>query len=337
MTRDQLIAYIQATGEQARELRAEADLCRAAVMGDAVHLRGIIEFSNHCRRHCAYCGLRAENVAVRRYRMTPDEIVAASRHAEAMGMRTVVLQSGEDDWWTAQRLAAVITRIRHETALAVTLSVGERPEEDYRLWRAAGADRFLLKHETSDPELYARLHPDSTLAQRVGCLELLGELGYQIGTGCIVGLPGQTVQSLADDLLLARSLNVHMAGIGILIPHAGTPLSDLPSGSAQTNLNMMALARLLIPDLLLASTTALETGMPGGRLAGLQSGGNVIMPNATPRQYAADYDIYPGKAAPKDMIEQDVARARDVIALAGRYVATDPGHSPRCVVADRPA
>jgi biotin synthase len=252
-------------------------------------------------------------------------------------MRTVVLQSGEDDWWTAGRLADVIARIRTETPLAVTLSVGERPEEDYRLWREAGADRFLLKHETADPELYATLHPDGTLAQRVRCLEVLAELGYQIGTGCIVGLPGQTVESLADDLLLARSLNVHMAGIGILIPHADTPLAQLPPGSAQTNLNMMALARLLIPDLLLASTTALETGMPGGRLAGLQAGGNVIMPNATPRKYAADYDIYPGKAAPKDMIERDVARARDVIALAGRYVATDPGHSPRCPVADRPA
>lgn len=329
MTRQELVDAIQATGPAAEELRAEGDRVRRETVGDPVHLRGIIEFSNYCCRHCAYCGLRAESDGIRRYRIPPDEVVEAAVHAEALGLRTVVLQSGEDEWWTAERLADMVSHVKARTKLAVTLSVGERPRDEYRLLREAGVDRYLLKHETSDPELYARLHPGASLQERIGCLETLAELGFQIGTGCIVGLPGQTAESLADDLLLARRLNVHMAGIGILIPHPATPLSDLSIGSAQTNLNMMALARILIPDVMLASTTALETGMPGGRLAGLQSGCNVIMPNVTPRQHAADYEIYPGKAAPRHSVEEDVAGAKATVAAAGRTIADGPGHSPR--------
>lgn len=325
----ELARLVGATGAAAAALRAEADRMRQAAVGDAVHLRGIIEFSSHCRGCCHYCGLRAQNTGLARYRMSASEMVEAAVLGEKLGVRTVVLQSGEDLWWTAERLAQVIADIKTRTRLAVTLSVGERQEWEYRLWREAGADRYLLKHETADPDLYARLHPGASLADRVRCLETLGELGYQIGSGCIVGLPGQTPEILAADLRLLQRLQVHMAGIGPLIPHPQTPLADVPAGSVETTLNMMALLRILVPDVMLASTTALETLMPGGRLAGLEAGGNVIMPNITPRQYASFYDIYPGKRAPQLSVQEEVARARAVVEAAGRFVAEDPGHSPR--------
>lgn len=329
MTRAELAQLVMAEGERAEALRAEADALRARTVGDEVHLRGIIEFSSHCACHCEYCGLRADNAALPRYRMTADEILAAAEDAARLSLGTVVLQSGEDARFTAQRLAEIIAQIRSRTPLAVTLSVGEREPWEYRLWREAGAHRYLLKHETADPDLYRRLHPGASLERRLACLETLSDLGYQVGSGCIVGLPGQTPESLADDLLLLRRLNVHMLGIGLLIPHPQTPLCAMPLGSAETNLNMIALARLLIPDVMAAATTALETAMPGGRLAALRAGANVIMPNLTPRRYASFYDIYPGKKAPRLSIPEEVARARAVIEQAGRVAGTGPGHSPR--------
>jgi len=329
MTADELAKLVVAEGEAAEALHAEADRLRCDTVGDAVHLRALIEFSNHCRCHCAYCGLRAGNLQLPRYRLTPDELVGAALLAADLGFGTVVLQSGEDPWWTAERLAEVIARIKGSTDLAVTLSVGEREKWEYRLWREAGADRFLLKHETADPELYARLHPGASQENRLRCLEALRELGYQIGTGFIIGLPGQTPQTLAQDLLLLQRLRPHMAGIGPLIPHPNTPLGVLSVGSAQASLNAMALARLLVPDLMLASTTAQETASPGGRRAGLRSGANVVMPNLTPRRYASYYEIYPGKKAPRISLGEEVSRAKRLILSLGRTVGVGPGHSPR--------
>lgn len=329
LSRQELIEAIQLTGHEAQDLRQRADEVRRATVGDEVHLRAIIEFSSYCLRRCRYCGLRADNEGLVRYRIPPDEIVEAASHAYGLGFGTVVLQSGEDEWWTAERLADVVRRIKQETDLAVTLSVGERPRRDLEMWREAGADRYLVKHETADPALYAAMHPDSTLQQRRDFLLLAYELGYQVGSGCIVGLPGQTPEVLAQDLELLASVPVHMAGIGPLIPHPETPLADVPVGSAETTLNMMALARLLIPDIMLASTTALETVMVGGRKAGLMAGGNVIMPNLTPRRYASLYEIYPGKRAPKITVDDEVVRARAVIAEARRTISKGPGHSPR--------
>jgi biotin synthase len=302
---------------------------RRETVGERVHLRGIIEFSNVCRCHCHYCGLRAENTSLSRYRLTPEEIVEAAAFGEQMGLRTVVLQSGEDEWWTAQRVADLVAAIKSRTRMAVTLSLGEREAWEYRLWREAGADRYLLKHETADPSLYAALRPGRTLDERLRCLETLAELGFQIGSGCIVGLPGQTPETLAKDLLLLQRLQVHMAGIGPLVPHPQTPLGHLPSGSPETTLNMMALLRVLVPDVMMAATTALETVMEGGRLAALRAGANVIMPNITPRHCASFYEIYPGKRAPHITVQAEVERAKQVAQAAGRPIADDPGHSPR--------
>ncbi len=331
MTSCELETLIVAQGEQADALRAQADHVRAVTFGDEVYLRGIIEFSSFCRCQCHYCGLRAANHELPRYRMTPAEVVAAAGCAVDCGLGTVVLQSGEDEWWTAERLAETVRQVKQTTGLAVTLSVGERPEADYRLWREAGADRYLLKHETADPALYASLHPGALLSARLHCLEVLAGLGYQVGSGCIVGLPGQTVASLAADLLLLQRLQVHMAGIGLLIPHPNTPLGQCPVGSAEMTLNMVALLRLLIPDVMIAATTALETAYVGGRLAALRAGANVLMPNITPRCHASRYEIYPGKQAPTWPLEEEVARARAVVHSAGRIASTGPGHSPRAV------
>jgi len=333
MTVRELAQLVTAGGRQAEDLRSDADSVRRETLGDDVHLRGIIEFSNHCRCTCCYCGVRRDNGNLTRYRMSPSEIVEAADLVASLGVGTVVLQSGEDPWWTAERLAGVIERIKARTRLAVTLSVGEREEWEYRLWRQAGADRYLLRHETSDPELYARLHPGASLDSRLRCLDTLAELGYQIGAGCIIGLPGQTPESLARDLLLLRRLNVHMAGMGPLVPHPQTPLAAMPVGPAEVTLNMLALTRLLVPDVMLPATTALETVMEGGRLAGLRAGANVIMPNLTPRRYARLYEIYPGKKAPTIEIAEEVDRALKVIQAAGRGVGVGPGHSPRAALA----
>jgi biotin synthase len=329
MNAHELARLIAARGASAEDLRARADAVRHDTVGDAVHLRALIEFSNHCRCHCAYCGLRADNDHLRRFRLHPQEILATACEAERLGFGTVVLQSGEDLWWTADRLADVIAQIKSATSLAVTLSVGEREAWEYRLWREAGADRYLLKHETADRALYERLHPGASFDNRIGCLGTLRELGYQVGAGCIVGLPGQTPMSLAQDLLLLERLRVHMAAIGPFIPHPQTPLADAPPGDVETTLNMLALARLLIPDLLLPATTALETLEPRARLRALRAGANVIMPNVTPRPAAQLYEIYPGRAGARADIADELQRIRDLIRAAGRSVAEGPGHSPR--------
>ncbi len=326
----ELEELVVATGEAAARLRAEADRVRAQVVGEEVHLRAIIEFSSFCDRHCRYCGLRVENDGLRRYRMSLEEVLAAAEVAAAFGFGTVVLQSGEDLWYTGEGVASLVRQIKARTPLAITLALGEREASEYRLWREAGADRYLLKHETADPDLYARLHPGGSFENRLRCQETLRELGYQVGSGCIVGLPGQTPRSLALDLLHLQRLQVHMCGLGPLIPHPATPLGPEPVGSPEITLNMVALTRLLVPDVMLAATTALETALPGqGRLRALQGGANVVMPNLTPRRYASDYEIYPGKQAPKISLEAEVERAKDVVRRAGRPVATGPGHSPR--------
>ncbi|MBC7286437.1 MAG: [FeFe] hydrogenase H-cluster radical SAM maturase HydE [Armatimonadetes bacterium] len=329
MTDREIEKLVLATGKLAAELRAEADRVRHQTVGDAVAVRGIIEFSNVCRCNCLYCGLRRDNKRLLRQRMAAEEIIETAKQAEEMGLGTVVLQSGEDESWTAEKLAEVISEIKRQTRLAVTLSVGEREEWEYRLWREAGADRYLLKHETADRELYQRLHPGASFDNRLACLETLAELGYQVGAGCIVGLPGQTAASLVADLRLMERLNVHMAGIGPLIPHPHTPLAHMPVGSVEIVLNMLALTRLLIPDVMLPATTALETAAPGAQVVALQSGANVIMPNITPRHHAVAYEIYPGRRGAKLPVEAEVDRAKRVVAAAGRTLDNGPGHSPR--------
>ncbi|HHY46436.1 MAG TPA: [FeFe] hydrogenase H-cluster radical SAM maturase HydE [Firmicutes bacterium] len=306
-----------------------ADELRHRYMGDEVHLRGIIEFSNNCVRNCHYCGLRAANTGLPRYRMSSDEIVATAERAARLGFGTVVLQSGEDPVWDAPALAEVVHKIKRRTGLAITLSVGDRSREDYALWREAGADRYLLKHETADPELFRRLRPGTTLAGRLTALRHLRELGYQVGSGNIVGLPGQTLSSLADDVALLQELDVEMAGIGPFIPHPQTPLAAASPGAVDLTLRVLAVTRLAVPWAHLPATTALGTIDPEGRQKALRCGANVVMPNVGPTEYRPLYQIYPGKICLSEMAEKCLSCLGRMVQTLGRTIGQGPGDSPK--------
>ena len=329
--RQEILALLEGSagpGERDALFRA-ADEVRRRYVGDEVHLRGIIEFSNHCVRNCHYCGLRAANRSLPRYRMSPQEMVAIAERAAALGLGTVVLQSGEDPYWDAEKLAAVVREIKRRTGLAVTLSVGDRPREDYARWREAGADRYLLKHETADADLFRRLRPGTTLAGRLERLRDLRELGYQVGSGNMVGLPGQSLASLADDIVLLQELDVEMAGIGPFLPHPQTPLAGAQPGSVDLTLRVLAVARLALPWAHLPATTALGTADPEGRQKALRCGANVIMPNVGPTEYRPLYQIYPGKICLGDRAESCVACLHRMVEGLGRTIGRGPGHSPK--------
>ncbi|MDU4962602.1 MAG: [FeFe] hydrogenase H-cluster radical SAM maturase HydE [Sporomusaceae bacterium] len=280
-------------------LFAAADTVRKQYVGDEVHLRGLIEFSNICRQNCCYCGLRRDNRAVGRYRQTPDEIVHMAEQAVGYGYRTVVLQSGEDAWFNVDRMTDIIRRIK-ALGIAITLSLGEKPFADYQAYREAGADRYLLRIETTDRALYEKHDPGMSFDARLRCLQDLRTLGFEVGTGCLVGLPGQSLASLAADILFFQQIDADMVGIGPFIPNPDTPLRDAAGGWFVLSRKVMALTRLLLPDSNIPATTAMETLHPQGRLLALQSGANVVMPNVTEGDYRRLYALYPGKICIND-------------------------------------
>jgi biotin synthase len=317
-----------------------ADDARRANVGDDVHLRGLIEFSNNCVRRCGYCGISAENRSVRRYRMRPDEIVQCARMAHGFGYGSVVLQSGEDYGVTRDWMTEVIRLIKAELPLAVTLSVGERHPEELRAWRAAGADRYLIRFETSNPALYSAIHPDlpGRVSDRFAILRTLKELGYEAGSGVMVGIPGQTYEDLASDIQAFQDLDLDMIGIGPYLPHPATPLGQsaqwLPEGEQAPNTELMtykmvALTRLACPMANIPSTTALATiNTKDGRELGLQRGANVVMPNVTPPFYRKQYEIYPGKACITEDAAQCAGCITGRIQSIGRRVGAGRGASP---------
>jgi biotin synthase len=341
LDRAALAAWLRERDPSALErLWVRADAVRAAHVGDAVHLRGLIEVSNHCVRHCLYCGIRACAEGLARYRMSAGEILACAREAARLGYGTVVLQSGEDPGLTREFVAGVIRAIKTETGLAITLSLGERDDDDLRAWKAAGADRFLLRFETSDPDLYRRIHPSlpGTVSDRVAQLRRMREIGYEIGSGVMVGIPGQTWDTLAGDIELFRDLDVDMIGIGPFLPSPRTPLGgeaadrlrasdgeQVPNDEL-TTLKAVALTRLVCPEANLPSTTALATLDPAtGRELGLARGANIVMPNVTPPQYRVLYEIYPGKACVHETAEACRHCLERRIHSIGRRVGTGPG------------
>ncbi|NLO74794.1 MAG: [FeFe] hydrogenase H-cluster radical SAM maturase HydE [candidate division WS1 bacterium] len=350
-------------------LWAEADRVRREYVGEAVHLRGLVEISNHCVRLCAYCGLRAAN-HLPRYRMTAEEILACAHQALSYGYGTVVMQSGEDYGITREWMADVIRRLQADTPLAVTLSLGERPDEDLAAWREAGADRYLLRFETSDRELYERLHPPrpgQERSDRIAILHRLRELGYETGSGVMIGIPGQSYESLARDLCLFAELDLDMVGVGPWIAHPDTPLGqemplDLPQrgseavpvvsghlpypgevaasappvGSSQVppteemTYKVLALTRLLCPQANIPSTTALAAlNQETGRELGLARGANVIMPNLTPPQCRVLYEIYPDKACLSETAEVCVSSLPERLRALGRVPGQGPGGRQR--------
>lgn len=297
LDRDAIVTLL--TTAPAEDLYRQADRVRHDAIGDEVHLRGLIEFSNICRNDCMYCGIRRSNRHVQRYRMTDEELVETARRAVALGFQTIVLQSGEDLHFDQARLCRIIEQIkRHDVAL--TLSVGERDYADYKAFRDAGADRYLLRIETTDTDLYHRLNPGMSWQRRHECLLMIRELGYELGSGIMVGQPGQTIASIADDLLYLKDIGIDMAGIGPFIPHPDTPLAAEAGGTLELALRTMAVMRLLMPDINIPATTAMESLHPQGRIMALQAGANVVMPNVTEGEYRRLYELYPGKICVND-------------------------------------
>jgi biotin synthase len=331
LTRKDALVWLAARGPALEALYARADAVRRDTMSDAVYIRGIIEFSNVCANDCLYCGIRASNGKVRRYTMTPDEILETARRLPAAGQTTVVLQSGEAQALGDRELGDLIRRLKRETTLAVTLSTGNRPAEVYRYWKECGLDRYLLRFETSDPALFARIHPDCTLAERVACLQALRAAGVQVGSGFMIGVPGETPETLADNILLCRELQLDMIGIGPFIPHPDTPMGGERNAyrdEPEMFYKAVAVLRLFNPDAHIPATTAFDAVFPGeGRNTVLQRGANVFMPNCTPAEYRGDYLLYPGKPCINETSDQCAQCVIGRIRSIGRTIGAGPGHS----------
>lgn len=323
LSKDEIIDLLSDDGKSA-ELYKFADETRKKFVGDEIHLRGLIEFSNICKRQCKYCGLRSENKKTDRYRLSKEEILKYASNAVKMGYKTLVLQSGEDDFFTADRLCEIISEIK-KLDTAVTLSIGEKTFEEYKAFKKAGADRYLLRIETTDKALYKEMHPNMSYENRAECLYNLKRLGYETGTGCLVGLPNQTIDSLAEDILFFKELDADMVGIGPFIPHQDTPLSNAKGGAFELALKVMAITRILLKDINIPATTAMETINPNGRIIALQSGANVVMPNVTGTEYRAKYEIYPNKICINDSPDMCRGCIENKIKSIGRTISKDYG------------
>lgn len=302
----------------------KANEVREKYVGNDVHLRGLIEFSNICKCSCKYCGLRKDNLKLERFRLSPEEIVDFAKKASEYGYKTVVLQSGEDVHFKTEILTEILKKIK-SFDLAITLSIGEKSFEEYQAYKEAGADRYLLRIETTDKELYKQMHPNMSFENRVRCLKDLKSLGYEVGSGCLVGLPNQTIESLANDILFFKEIDADMIGIGPFIPNPNTPLHDANGGSFELALKVMALTRLLLPSINIPATTAMETLNPNGRIIALQSGANVVMPNVTEGDYRRKYEIYPGKICINDTPAHCRGCISAKIKAIGRNISTDYG------------
>jgi len=328
MNEQEIIELLKTDNPQ--KLFASADKVRKEHVGDEIHLRAIIEFSNYCKQNCLYCGLRGKNKKMYRYRLLPDQIIELAKKAKDSGYQTIVLQSGEDNFYTTEMLVKIISEIK-KLDFAITLSIGEKTENEYKAYKDAGADRYLLRIETTDEALYAKLDPGMSLANRKNCIATLKKLGYETGSGILVGLPGQTIESIAKDILYLQSIPVDMAGIGPFIYNPDTPIYDnVKSGkwkvesTFELSLKVMAILRLLMPDINIPATTAMETLNPNGRILALQAGANVIMPNVTEREHKKLYEIYPGKIT---VSETPLNTILSQITSIGRTVSKTKGTS----------
>lgn len=308
----------------ARELARQV---RERTYGNRVFIRGLIEFTNYCKNDCYYCGIRRSNKKAARYRLTKEDILDCCRQGYELGFRTFVLQGGEDGYFTAERLTELIREIKNGYPdCALTLSVGEKKEEEYRAFREAGADRYLLRHETADPDHYRILHPEPlSLENRKHCLFLLKKLGFQTGAGFMVGSPGQTPETLAEDFLFLKKLDPEMVGIGPFISHGDTPFREQPDGAMEDTLFYLALLRLMLPRVLLPATTALGTIHPSGREKGILSGANVVMPNLSPLSVRKKYMLYDGKISTGDEAAEGVKNLKKRMEAIGCQIVTDRG------------
>ena len=326
----ELLELIRArTPEVFKRLASAADKKRREVYGDAVYTRGLIEFTNCCKNDCLYCGIRRSCKSAERYRLTEEEILSCCAEGHRLGFRTFVLQGGEDPFFTPERVSSLVRAIKAaHPDCAVTLSLGEHPREVYKLWREAGADRYLLRHETADKAHYERLHPAGmSFENRMRCLYDLKDLGFQVGCGMMLGSPYQTPATLAEDLAFLRDFRPHMVGMGPFIPARDTPFAGERAGTLEETLFFISVVRLLLPGVLLPATTALGTIDPRGREKGLQAGANVLMPNLSPAAVRKKYALYDNKICTGEEAAECSACLRARVERVGFRIVTDRGDS----------
>ena len=323
LPREELARLIAARSPE--DCETAASLARKTALrefGRKVYFRGLIEFTNYCRNDCLYCGIRRSNRAASRYRLSEEEILLCCRWGYEQGLRTFVLQGGEDPYFTDERVVSIVRAVKAAYPnCAVTLSIGEKPYESYARFREAGADRYLLRHETASPAHYGKLHPpEMSFENRVRCLHDLIALGFQTGCGMMVGAPFQTPENLAEDLLFMQELKPQMVGMGPFLPHKDTPFRDEPAGTAEDTLFLLSIVRLMHPRVLLPATTALGTLLPGGRERGILAGANVVMPNISPDEARARYQLYNNKLGTAGAAADNLAALRESIRLAGGVI-----------------
>lgn len=309
-------------------LAEAADIRRRENYGDKVYIRGLIEFTNYCRNNCYYCGIRRDNKKAERYRLTKDEILLCCDEGYRLGFRTFVMQGGEDPYYSDEMICDIVSKIKSRYPdCAVTLSIGEKPRESYQAFFDAGADRYLLRHETADPEHYGKLHPEAmSLENRKRCLFDLKEIGYQVGSGFMVGSPYQTTENLISDLHFLQKLQPDMIGIGPYITHADTPFAEFKSGNVMLTLRLVSILRLMFPYALIPSTTALGTIHPQGRELGLKAGANVVMPNLSPVSVRKLYSLYENKICTGEEAAQCRGCLERRVESAGYKIVTDIGN-----------
>jgi len=328
LTFGEMLELLEGQGNEAAALLAErADAVRRQYYGNKVYVRGLIEISNYCKNDCYYCGIRRSNADCERYRLTPEDILECCREGYELGFRTFVMQGGEDGWFTDEWLIGIVRAIKERWPdCAVTLSLGERSKESYRLLKEAGADRYLLRHETATKAHYESLHPrELSFENRMHCLRVLKGLGYQTGCGFMVGSPGQTLENLARDLEFIRDFQPAMCGIGPFIPHHSTPFAEKSAGTLEQTLYLLSIIRLLVPDVLLPATTALGTIHPQGRELGIQAGANVVMPNLSPINVRKKYELYNNKISTGQESAQCLKDLKERMKTIGYEVVTDRG------------
>lgn len=330
-TKEYALKLLNAEGDDLEKLYTEADRIRRQFMGDEIFIRGIVEFSNICTNNCLYCGIRASNRKIKRYKMGIEEIISVAKNMEKHDQGTIVLQSGEIKDRYDEEIGEMIKRIKKETGLAVTVSCGNRPYEIYKFWKECGMDRYFLRFETSNRELFSKLHPDCSFDERIECLMNLKSLGVQTGSGFMIGLPGETIETLADNILLCRELDLDMIGIGPFIPHPDTPLGNernVYDDNRDMFFKAIAVLRIFNPESHIPATTAFDALFPNaGRNLVLQRGANIFMPNNTPKKYREDYLLYPGKPGVDETPEESLESAIKRILSIGRIIGKGPGHS----------
>lgn len=317
----------QSSGADRDFLFERARAVRDAHYGRKVYIRGLIELTNYCKNDCLYCGIRKSNASCERYRLTKEQILSCCESGYALGFRTFVLQGGEDGWYTDERMTDIVRAMRQAYPdCAITLSLGERGRESFKRLYDAGANRYLLRHETADEAHYARLHPVSmTLTHRLQCLRDLKEIGFQTGAGFMVGSPYQTTECIVRDFRFLQELRPQMVGLGPFIPHHATPLKDFPAGSTERTLLCLSIVRLLLPNVLLPATTALATIDGDGRIKGMNAGCNVVMPNLSPLEDRSKYLLYDNKASSGDEAAESLRALREHLAAAAYEVVIDRG------------